>query len=175
MNESLVLTLVGPDKPGLVEQVSQALVGYDANWEQSSMSRLGGCFAGILKIRVASRLRDELVETLNQLETQGLKVVIESGLDSERTEPTEPGVTLALSLIGHDEPALLSRALSALRAEGINVEQLDTAVSSAPMSAEMIFKANADLWAPQAVDLDTLQSRLETLAPNLIVEIAEAG
>jgi glycine cleavage system regulatory protein len=49
MSLSLVLTVIGDDRPGLVERLSAAIGKHGGNWLQSSMSHLSGKFAGIVR------------------------------------------------------------------------------------------------------------------------------
>ena len=42
MRASLVLTIIGPDRTGLVEAVAAAVADHGANWLESSMARLAG-------------------------------------------------------------------------------------------------------------------------------------
>ena len=46
--ESLVVTVIGKDRPGLVESVSAVVEEHGGSWVESRMSRLAGEFAGIL-------------------------------------------------------------------------------------------------------------------------------
>src|SRR6478609_8575162 len=101
---SLVLTILGDDRPGLVSTVSAPISAHGASWERSQMSRLGGKFAGIVLVTVADRLLDPLVADLAALGDQGLHVVI------ERTDvPVEPqSQRLTLELLGADHPGIVA-------------------------------------------------------------------
>ena len=74
MSVSLVLTLIGEDKPGLVELLSQTVAAHDGNWLESRMSRMAGRFAGILRTSVPSSRAEALAEALFALESSGLRV-----------------------------------------------------------------------------------------------------
>ena len=50
MSVSLVLTVIGPDRPGLVEALSQSIASHDGNWLESRMAKLSGQFAGIVRV-----------------------------------------------------------------------------------------------------------------------------
>ena len=50
--ETLVLTVIGDDRPGLVSALSACLSGHEAVWQRSQMSRLAGKFAGIVEVVV---------------------------------------------------------------------------------------------------------------------------
>ena len=168
MKTSLVLTLIGPDKPGLVELLSGTLAEHRANWQESSMSRLAGKFAGILTATVDPDRSDSLLNALQQLEAQGLKVIAEVDHNSS-TERL--GKEVSLELVGHDKPGIVREISRALAKRNISVERLETEVVSGSMSAEMLFKASADLLVPTDADLDDLQDGLEAIASDLMVDI----
>ena len=59
MQTQIVLTLIGPDRPGLVEALSDEIARVGGNWEQSRMARLADQFAGILCVSLpTSRVAD---------------------------------------------------------------------------------------------------------------------
>lgn len=165
---SLVLTVIAPDKPGLVEQLSQTIASHGGNWLESSMSRLAGKFAGILIVSVAADQSEALQSALQSLESQGLKVVVERS--QEHPNETQ-GSSISLELIGHDKPGIVRDISQALNRFNINVERLTTELVSGSMSAEELFKAEADLTVPANVDLDDLQQSLEDIASDLMVDI----
>jgi glycine cleavage system regulatory protein len=68
---SLILTVVGPDRPGLVNALSHAVAARGGNWLESRMSRLGGQFAGIVLVEAPLALLDDLLG----LESWGLRIV----------------------------------------------------------------------------------------------------
>ena len=52
MQRALVMTVIGQDRPGLVDTIAGLVAGHAGNWLESRMSRLGGQFAGILRVEV---------------------------------------------------------------------------------------------------------------------------
>src|SRR5689334_14089413 len=111
MRTSLVLTVIGDDKPGIVEQVAEQALAAGANWEESRMARLAGKFAGLLRVSVDESRADALARSLHGLESAGLRIVV------ERTgEPPSGAVrALRLELVGDDRPGIvrdISRALA---------------------------------------------------------------
>ena len=168
MAESLVLTLIGPDRPGLVEALSKAIAAHDANWLESRMSRLAGKFAGILLVSVPDGRTESLTEALGALQSEGLRVVV------ERSGPEEPApgyLALELNLVGQDRPGIIRDISRALAGRGVNVEELSTGCSSAPMSGEMLFHATARLHLPAGVRVEELREALEELANDLMVDV----
>ncbi len=168
MRTSLVLTIIGDDKPGIVDLISDRVLSAGANWEESSMARLSGKFAGVLRVSVPSDGAEGLAAALRALDAQGLSVVV---ADSRVPEPP-PAQHLHLSLVGNDRPGIVRDIARTLAAHQVNIEMLDTSVESAPMSGEALFHADAALRVPAGVTADELKQVLESLAGELMVDLS---
>ena len=86
MQLALVMTVIGPDRPGLVESVAGLVAEQGGNWLESRMSRLGGQFAGILRVQISAEKEAALVSSLKQLEAENArlkKLVAERDLEIE--------------------------------------------------------------------------------------------
>ena len=83
MDASLVLTILGPDRPGLVEAVSQTIAEHGGSWQESSMARLAGRFAGVLLVSIDEARAEALTTALRGLESAGLSVVVERSSETE--------------------------------------------------------------------------------------------
>jgi glycine cleavage system regulatory protein len=168
MDIFLVLTVLGEDRPGLVESVAHVIATHGGNWLESRMARLAGKFAGILRASVPSTNTAALTVALQELEAQGLRLLIDW---SASDEPAQNYRQLTLDLLGNDHLGIIRDVAHALAQRGINIEALDTAYLSAPMSGEMLFKATAQLRVPLRVIIAELQDSLERLAHDLMVDI----
>lgn len=168
MASSLVLTVIGPDQPGLVEALSRTVAAHGGSWEASRMARLAGQFAGILEVRVPEDRTDGLFKALHGLQSRGLRVVVE---ESSVGAEASPHRVLRLELIGQDRPGIVRDVSSALAAAGVNVVDLSTGCTSAPMSGEMLFHASALLHHPHSRAVDELRDVLEKIAGDLMVDI----
>jgi len=169
MIKSLVVTVIGPDRPGLVSLLSDRARGFGANWAASRMACLAGQFAGIVHFEVPGENARALAAALAQLEASGLRVVI---AESDAKSPPRDRRVVRLELVGQDRPGIV-RDLSARLAErGVSIAELHTEIASAPMSAENLFKVKAVLVVPDALSNDELRRGLETLANELMVDIA---
>jgi glycine cleavage system regulatory protein len=163
-----VLTVIGRDKPGIVEILAGTVAAHEANWTESRMAQLAGQFAGILRASVPERKADGLISALEQLEAQGLKVVIQK---SAEEEVRDERLALTLELVGNDRAGIVRDISRALAQRRVNVEDLTTECHAAPMSGGMLFKATAQLRTPRTVSLDELRDTLEQLANDLMVDI----
>jgi glycine cleavage system regulatory protein len=165
---SLVLTLIGPDRPGLVEAVAEVIAAQGGNWLESRMAHLAGKFAGVLRAEVPEDKAQAVIEALGRLGTRGLKVV------AELAAPEAGGAdkrAMELELVGLDRAGIVREISQLLAEHGVNVEELATDRSSAPMSGEMLFRARARVNVPAGADLARLRAGLERLANDLMVEI----
>jgi glycine cleavage system regulatory protein len=142
MNATLVLTVIGPDRPGLVEALSRAIASHGANWLESRLAHLSGHFAGMVRVNVPEERADELTRALDAL--PGLRVLVETAGIAE----TPDAPVLVLELLGQDRPGIVREVAHALAARGVNVEELETGCRSAPMSGELLFHARARLRLP---------------------------
>jgi glycine cleavage system regulatory protein len=66
----------------------------------------------------------------------------------------------------------VSQISHALARHGVNVEELTTECSSAPMSGETLFKAQARLYIPGTCQLAELRGELERIAADLVVDVS---
>jgi glycine cleavage system regulatory protein len=164
---SLVLTVIGDDRPGIVERLAEQVLSVGANWEESRMARLSGKFAGLLRVSVDAARADDLASRLMALDSGGLTVVV------ERTgeEHAAPVRALRLELVGNDHPGIIRDISRVLADQHINIEELDTDVTSAPMSGETLFRARAELRVPPSITPESLRRQLESLAGELMVDI----
>ncbi len=168
MHPALVLTVIGRDRPGLVEQLARLIADHSGNWLESRMSRLGGEFAGILRLTVPSPQEAALRQALAALGNAGLNVQIRSD-DVPAPMPTR---IVQPELVGQDRPGIVRQIASAWASRGINVEELVTECVSAAMSGETLFKATAKVALPAGLDLQALRTDLDRIAGDLLVDIS---
>lgn len=169
MSRLLVLTIIGDDRPGLVEQLSSVITAHQGNWLESSLSHLAGKFAGVLKLSVPPEEVAALETALTKL--SALRVTVECNLDSAELAATPRNRRLAFSLVGHDRLGIVREVSQVFARHGVNVEKLVTYTSPAPMSSETLFHAEAELMADDRLDADALKADLERLSNDLIADI----
>jgi glycine cleavage system regulatory protein len=165
----LVMTLIGPDRTGLVEAVARAVAEHGGNWLESRMCRLGGEFAGILRVEIPAEKQAALLAAMQNI--PGLAVTV---------RPDETGAAVrgarqvGLEIVGHDRPGIVREISAALARAGVNVEEFSSGVVSAPMSGEMLFRAGARLRLPEGCNLAVLKRDMEKIAADLLVDVSLA-
>jgi glycine cleavage system regulatory protein len=166
----LVLTLIGPDRPGLVEAVAALIANHRGNWLESRMTRLAGKFAGILRAELPADSVSDALRALGALEAQGVRVTAEATPRIESPAAAVP-IRMRLELVGVDRPGIVREVSQLLANHGVNVEELVTDRVSAPMSGEMLFVARANVAVPASTDLSGLRTALERTANDLMVDL----
>jgi glycine cleavage system regulatory protein len=155
MQIPLVMTLIGPDRTGLVESVARTVAEHGGNWLESRMCRLGGEFAGILRIEIPAEKKSSLLDALQKI----------SNAIVRQTK---------FEIIGSDRPGIVREITSALARANVNVEEFSSEVVSAPMSGETLFKASARLQLPENCDLAALKKDPGKIAADLLVDASFA-
>lgn len=167
MTTSVVFTFIGEDKPGLLEHISNTVSSNGGNWLESRMSQLAGQFAGITRVSISNDKVPALKSALESLSDQGLTIVVQAGLIAD----SEPSQQQQLTMIGNDRPGIVKEVSSALASRGINIGEMSSEITSAPMTAEPLFEATATIQVPGNTDLDELAETLENIGNELTIEI----
>ncbi len=176
----IVLTVIGDDRPGLVDALARAVTGAGGSWTRSHMSRLGGKFAGIAVVSIDAAHAEDLDRQLDPIRESGLLQIVSSSLAVGDRPEAEVAVSederfVTLQLVGADRPGIVSEIAGVLAANGVGIVELESATSNAPMSGELLFEASLLLSAPPSIAIDALQSALEALANELMVDIEFEG
>ncbi len=169
MKVSIVLTVISADRPGVVEQLSKILTAHSGSWVESSMLSVAGKFAGILYAAVPDQWIDDALTAFRALDASGMQVQAQRISADEAADNYIKEITL--DLVGQDRPGIVQEIAQVLARFDVNVEELNTEVSEASMSGEMLFNAAARLRVAERCDLTSLQLALELLANELMVDI----
>jgi glycine cleavage system regulatory protein len=168
MNVSLVITVIGPDRAGIVSTLADCGREFDANWAESRMASLAGQFAGIVRWQVPAEKVEQMAVALRELEASGLRILIAKGEGA----PGAPERRLInLELVGHDRPGIVHEVARTFSDHGVSIEDLHTELTSGAWSGEQLFKATALLSVPGALSIDGLRRALESLANELMVDL----
>ncbi|MBA4743060.1 MAG: formyl transferase [Azoarcus sp.] len=169
LTTSLVVTVIGPDKPGIVRKVSDCAQAAAVNWADSHMTSVAGQFAGIVHLQVAPDDADTVIAALRKLEDDGLSIAI--ARSDARPVPAGRRL-LRLELAGPDRPGIVRRLSTSLAERGVSIENLDTEIVGERPDEPHVFKVHALLVVPEALADETLREMLDGLGHELMVDIA---
>ncbi len=161
----IVISFIGPDRPGLVDILSNAIKQHNGNWQTSSMHHLSGFFAGVIEIAIEQKNKDALLTELKAI--PNLNSQIEIASPSEANE----AANLVLELTANDRAGIVQDISSVIHAQGGNLIKLVSAQDSAPHSGQVIFKAKVQVNVA-ADQIDELIFAIEGIADDIMVDIS---
>lgn len=158
-----LLSVHGKDRRGLVEALANHIEERGGNWLESRLCRLGGQFAGIVRIEFGQPPMD-LPSQVETLICQWDRVEEEEAAQAEAIRAT-------LQIVAADRPGLVKQITRLLRGAGANVEEIETRVFSAPFSGEQMFDARFQVTLESESESGRLAGQLESLAEELMCDI----
>lgn len=167
MQASLVLTLLGPDRPGLVKSLSETVQAHQGNWQESRMVHLAGQFAGLAHVTLPEEQVASFTAAIQALQEDDLKILVQKSDVAEKSSFTP----LTLELLGQDRPGIVHDITRQLAAMNVNIEELESEQRAAPMSNELLFYAQLKLGLPTGVSEEQVQDAFESMPDQLMVDL----
>jgi glycine cleavage system regulatory protein len=165
---TLILSVMGSDRPGLTQALASAVLASGGNWLESHLSRLGGLYVGSVLVELAPDAVDRLRAAVQAVDAHGLEVRI-----TPAVEATGPGGdAVHFSLVGQDQPGIVHQVTAILSGLQVNIEAFDTRISAEPHSGAPLFHMEARLRLPPSLDAAEVQAALEDISGEIMVDIA---
>jgi glycine cleavage system transcriptional repressor len=163
--KNIIISAIGSDRPGIVSEISGVITSHGGNVEESRMSRLGSDFAIIMLVTVAPDWEESL--------EVALKSITELTITTKPTKLTQvgDGRKYKIDLIGADNEGIVKVLSKYLAKKSINILEMETHISQAPISGTPLFNLNATVSIPSDVEEKGIQSDLSQIAQDLGVEI----
>lgn len=165
---TLVLTVIGDDRAGLVSALADAVVAGGGNWERSHLAELAGKFAGIVLVTAPSGRAQALAHELRQI-TGALEVTVAEGDDDGPPQPI--GRELVVELVGNDHPGIIREISAVFAGHQVSIGEMTSDTRDAPMAGGRLFEARISALVPEQADTGALRADLEQLAGELLVDL----
>ncbi len=172
MRTSIVFTLTGTDRVGIVEEVTGLLLELDGNVEASRMARLGGEFAMLVLLTMPASRLSELDEAFAHLLEQGYRITsVQTTLAPMETHPESR--VYRIEVVGADHEGIIHEIARGLSQAGINIESMETGTVRAPITGAPLFTMTATVVAPPSLADETWIAALREagLAAGVDVEV----
>lgn len=150
MRTDIVLTLTGPDRVGIVEEVTRVLLDLDGNVDTSRMARLGGEFAILMQASLPKERLARVEDAFAELSGQGYSLTIRPAHPSEVVHPDWRAYRVTVS--GADHEGIVHEVAAVLSAAGITIEAAETGTTAAPVSGTPLFHMSALVLVPPSVE-----------------------
>jgi len=161
----IIISFISPDRPGLVDTLSNLVTQSHGNWQTSSLHHLSGFFAGVIEVAVPEEHSANLIDKLQSI--ADFKCQIETTLKNDKNKDT----AVVLELTANDRVGIVQEISSVIHSQGGNLLKLVSSHDSAPHSGQELFKAKATI-SVESGTIDNLINALESLADDLMVDIS---
>lgn len=168
MQQSLLISIIAEDKPGIVESLANIIAQHNGNWLESKMARLGGQFTGIVQVDINEKDLAPLSQALKPLESQGITLSLTtSNSDTELQDPSP----VSFKVTGDDRPGIVQELSTLMANCGANIEEFATYIAGAPFSGGVLFTMEGCASLPPTLKKWKLAEKMESLSDDLMVEI----
>jgi glycine cleavage system transcriptional repressor len=169
MTARFVLTSIGADRPGLVDEVTRFILERGGNLEDSRMVNLHGQFAMVMLIAGDEAAAGRLEADLGELErAAGIRAELTAAAAAGR--PAAAAIPYRLSTTAMDHPGLVQSVAHVLGRLGVNIESADTALKPAPMTGAPLFAMELVVSVPATTRVSELRERLAEVCDDLNID-----
>jgi len=172
MREGLIISAIGRDRPGIVERLSGVVFENGCNLEDSRMAILGGEFALVVLVSGPApklgEVRRRAQEIAGELELTALYKETRIGAGDE---PRAERIPYKLTAVSLDHPGIVHRIAHLLAGQGVNVANLETRLSHAPITGAPIFSLELEAQVLAALPVSRLRSALRDLSDSENIDI----
>lgn len=166
---TLILSVIGSDRPGLTQALADAVLSAGGNWLESHLSRLGGLYVGSVRVELAPERVEALRAAVSAVDAQGLEVRIAPAAEAQAEAE---GQAVSFSLVGQDRPGIVRQVTAVLSKVGVNIETFETRISAEPYSGAALFHLDAGLRLPAGVTAQDVQTALEAISGEIMVDMS---
>lgn len=161
----LVISALGEDRPGLVNQISRVVFEHGCNIEDSRMAVLGGEFAAIILVEGKWNTLAKIENALPELERQlGLTII------TKRTGERATGRNLlpyGIDVVSMDHPGIVNNLAGFFADRGINIEDMSTSSYAAPHTGTPMFSVHMTVGIPGDMHIGTLRDEFMDFCDGL--------
>ena len=165
MSEQLVITALGDDRPGIVDELSNALFRHKLNIEDSRMSVLGGEFAVLLLVSGEQASIDDFVADTASLEQSlNMKILVKV---TSSTGSKQSMVPYTVEVVAIDHPGIVHKLASFFSSRQINIVDLHTERYAAAHTATPMFSVNMTIGIPTEMSIKALRDEFINMCDEL--------
>lgn len=165
---TLILSVMGSDRPGLTQALASAVLSAGGNWLESHLSQLGGLYVGSVLVALDDDKVEALRAAVSAVDAHGLEVRIAPTVEA----PVATGELLQLGVVGQDRPGIVHQVTGVLSDLGANIESFGSRLSIEPHQGAHLFHLDARLRLPPGLTAGAVRDALEAISGEIMVDIA---
>ncbi len=158
--QSLVISIMGKDKPGLVDALAKCVYKHEGNWQGSSFAHMAGMFTGFVEVHVADENKQGLIDALDAIKDLSVQSVAVASSENNNT------TKLTVDVMGHDKTGIVHELTSVFNPLNLNITTFPSHCESAPNWGSPLFNAKAKLAVTEAFDDGALPHTQAAEAPR---------
>ena len=165
MRDKLIISASGPDRKGIVSEISSIINQCDGNIETSRMIRLEEQFSILILIEIENKNVENLKNKIKKIENLKIDINITNSLDKIYKNKFH------LYINGADNEGIVYSFSNYFSKLNINIEEVSTSIKNAPVSATPLFMMDLIITTTQEINRDKLIEDLNKISEKLGVEV----
>ena len=164
----LVISALGKDRPGIVNQLSKAIYELDCNISDSRMTVLGGEFAILLMVEGPWNLLAKLEDQVPELQDRLHLTII-----SRRTEERAGNANLlpyGVDVVSLDHPGIVYSLASFFSDKNINIEDMTTSSYAAAHTGTPMFSVRMSIGIPADIHIAALRDEFMDFCDSMNID-----
>ena len=167
MTTKLIISANGPDRKGIVSEISSIISECHANIETSKMIRLDKEFAMLILIEIQTKAISKLHDSLNRIKNLSINLIETTSNNNLAAYEKK----LHLYINGADNEGIVYKFSNYLSKLNINIEEINTKIKNAPISATPLFMMDLIIVSKDIINQNKLENELNMIANKLGVEV----
>lgn len=165
----LVISAIGGDRPGIVNELAKASSENHCNIIDSRMTVLGGEFAVIMMV---SGSWNDIAKLENIIPSLAKKLDLTTIV--KHTQPRQPkaAICYTANVVALDNPGIVHEIANFFSKQNINIDDLQTGTYSAPHTGTQMFNLNMSITIPSNTHLATLREEFMVFCDDLNLDAA---
>ncbi len=169
-SNQLVISAIGSDRPGIVNELSQLIVQNNGNIDDSRMTVLGGEFAIILLISASEKELAHIEALLNE-KSSSLELNIITKQTSKNTlaeiSALDKKIPYIVEVLAMDNPGIVYKLTDFFSTRNINIQSLQTDRYPAPHTGTQMFAIEMVITVPQSIIINDLRDDFLDLCEDM--------
>ena len=166
MYSKLIISATGPDRKGIVSEISSIVNNHNGNIETSKMVRLEREFSVLILVNIKINQIKQLEKSLNMIENLTIQII-----ETKSNENKEYKYKFHLYINGADNEGIVYKFSNFLSKININIEEVNTKIKNAPMSATPLFMMDLIIDSEEDINQKNIKKELEIIADKLGVGV----
>jgi len=172
--QHLVVNAVGNDRPGIVSDITKAVVDAGGNVGDSKASKLGSHFALMMLVSVPQSNGALLKEQLGKMSSMNTSCFETSDPKSVEVQP-KIAYSGEFTLSGADNPGIVHKVTSILAKHDLSIDEMETSDEEAPFGGTLLFNMTGTVSAMHPLasgfNVEKIRDELINLGESLNCDI----